>query len=179
MSKRLAGLVLIALCHGFSQPAEFTTTIILMRHAEKDTSAGNASMSMSANPPLSEAGHARTRSLANILREVPIDAIYTTQYIRTRETVQQITRDRNIELNIIPVQQDVSSHANDVVRAILTSNIGQTVLVVGHSNTIPVIISALGIAESVSIDDDEYDDLFIVTRGNDGTSKLLRLKYCR
>ena len=46
------------------------------------------------------------------------------------------------------------------------------VLVVGHSNTVPDVIKALGVAEPVTIAESEFDNLFIVSRG-----ELVRLRY--
>ena len=50
------------------------------------------------------------------------------------------------------------------------------VLVVGHSNTIPDIIKALGVSDSIAIDDNDYDNLFVVSLGT-GSATLLRLHY--
>jgi len=51
------------------------------------------------------------------------------------------------------------------------------VLVVGHSNTIPDLLSAFGCAEKISLAADEYDDLFVVVPKSEGTAALVRLRY--
>ncbi len=50
-----------------------------------------------------------------------------------------------------------------------------SVLVVGHSNTVPDVISALGVTTPVTIDDAEFDNLFIVVTGT--SPRLVRLRY--
>jgi hypothetical protein len=52
---------------------------------------------------------------------------------------------------------------------------GATALVVGHSNTVPEIVAALGVATAVTVADDEYDNLFIVTRG--AVPRAIHLRY--
>jgi hypothetical protein len=51
------------------------------------------------------------------------------------------------------------------------------VLIVGHSNTVPSILGRLGVKESITIADGEFDNLFIVVPKPDGSASLLRLKY--
>ena len=51
------------------------------------------------------------------------------------------------------------------------------VLVVGHSNTIPSLLSALGCPDAVSIAGDEYDNLFVVVPREGAKALLLRLRY--
>jgi len=48
-------------------------------------------------------------------------------------------------------------------------------LVVGHGNTIPELLRALGIATPISIPDDDYTEIFVVLVGD--TPHLLRLHY--
>ena len=54
---------------------------------------------------------------------------------------------------------------------------GDTVLVVGHSNTVPDLLKAFGCAESVSIESGEYDNLFVVVPKESGPATLVRLRY--
>ena len=63
-----------------------TTTIILVRHAEKDTTQPNATM-MTADPPLTKAGRVRSESLVTVLKVYKPDIIYSTNYTRTKATV--------------------------------------------------------------------------------------------
>jgi hypothetical protein len=49
------------------------------------------------------------------------------------------------------------------------------VLVVGHSNTVPDVIKDLGVTTRVTIGEDDFDNLFLVTTG--ARPSLLRLHY--
>ena len=51
------------------------------------------------------------------------------------------------------------------------------VLVVGHGDTVPLLLEALGCAEKIEIPSGQYDDLFAVVPGSRGRATLLRLKY--
>jgi hypothetical protein len=51
------------------------------------------------------------------------------------------------------------------------------VLVVGHSNTVPDILKRLGIKETITIADTEYDNLFIVVRPAAGDPTLIRMRF--
>src|SRR3954463_6506823 len=146
----MLALVLFALA---AQPAlaigNPVTTIILVRHAEK------AATTMTTDVPLSDAGVARSNELARVLADTPIDAIYATQYARTRQTAEPLAKAHHLEA----VVADPASMA-DTIRA---KHRGQTVVVVGHSNTTPEVIRALGVTAPPTIADSEYDALFIVT----------------
>lgn len=148
---------------GVTMGRDPVTTIVLVRHAEK-ADAGE-------DPELSDAGSKRAEALARALRDVPLAAVYTSQFRRTTATVREITRPRGIT----PVQMPAKDHA--ALAAHLTENHrGGTVLVCAHSNTVPAILKELGVPGSVTIADDEYDRLFIVTLSSDG-ARMLSLRY--
>jgi broad specificity phosphatase PhoE len=135
------------------------STIFLVRHAEK---AGGD------DPDLSEAGRARAESLTNVLKDAGISAIYTSETKRTQQTAAPLAKFLHLEPTIIPAKD----------RAELVSKLQSSsgnVLVVGHGNTIPDLIKALGIATPVSIADDDYDNLFVVIL--EEKPRLLRLHY--
>jgi virginiamycin B lyase len=142
------------------------TTVILVRHAEK------VSEEMAGDPPLSEAGAARAKELVRTLAGTKIDAIYTTPFRRTRDTVAPLASAR--ELTPIEIKSG-KTYAADLVSAIKANHSGKSVLVVGHSNTTPDVIRALGIAAAPAIPDWQYDDLFFVTLN--GTPKLVARTY--
>jgi phosphohistidine phosphatase SixA len=144
------------------------TVVILVRHAEKMAEPAG-------DPPLSPAGEQRARDLVAALRDQHLDAIITTQYVRTKETAAPIAT----ELHIIPeVVSSVAgqNHAQAVADAI-RKHAGQTVLVVGHSNSVPQIIAALGAPSVGVICDSSYDQLFVVTMSAAGPPSLLRARY--
>lgn len=141
------------------------TQIFIVRHAEKaEATAGGDSK----DPDLSPAGRARAESLARILRDAELTAIYSTEFKRTRETAEPAARAAHVEVTIVPAQE------TDALISSLRAAKGNA-LIVAHSNTIPAIIKALGIERDVSVDDKDYDNLFIVL--SDPQPRLLRLHY--
>lgn len=142
------------------------TTVILVRHAEKAASTAE-------DPPLSAAGVARAAELARVLGGVPIDAIYTTQFIRTRDTAAPLARALGVEPVAITAGK---SYAADLAKTIREKHRGQTILVVGHSNSTSSLLRELGVENPPRIEEAQYDDLFIYTVS--GTrSRLLPLRY--
>ena len=142
------------------------TTVILVRHAEKAAAPRN-------DPPLTAAGEARAKALLEAVRDAGVTAIITTQYVRTRATAAPTAAALGITPEIVAATG--SSHVDDVAATILGHE-GQTVLVVGHSNTVPDIIHALG-APAPQICDAEYDNLFIVVLAPPSPARLIRAKY--
>lgn len=139
-----------------------TTTVVLVRHAERDP--GD-------DPDLNEAGRRRAARLAVLLRDLPITAAFASEFRRTQQTVAPICQGRGLAPEIV---KGLDTKA--LVQRIRAPGGVRTVLVAAHSNTIPAILQQLGIARPVEIDDDDYDDLFVVTLANDG-SRLLHLHF--
>ena len=125
-------------------------------------------MMMAPDPDLSDAGKARAASLAAMLKDAKITAIYVTEYKRTRQTAEPLALKLGIEMTVVPSKEAASLTAK------LKSARGN-VLVVGHSNTVPATIAALGIQDSVAIGDADYDNLFIVVASPQ--PQLMRLHY--
>jgi phosphohistidine phosphatase SixA len=130
--------------------------IFVVRHAERaDTIAGAAPM-MATDPDLSEAGQARARSLASLLRDAGIREIYVTEYKRTQQTAAPLAK----ALGLTPIVIAAKDTAGLASR--LKQGAGAA-LVVGHSNSVPDVIAALGVSTPVTVADTEFDHLFIVT----------------
>ena len=146
--------------------ASATTTVILVRHAEK-------AAEPAADPPLTAAGQARAKALRDAVREAGVSAIITTQYERTRATAAPIAKALGITPEV--VNAGGRTHAQDVADAII-KHPGQTVLVVGHSNTVPEIIRALG-ADVPAICDATYDNLYVVLLPPSGGARVIMAKY--
>jgi len=143
-----------------------TTTVILVRHAEK-------AAAPAADPPLTRAGETRARALLDAVRDAGVGAIITTQFERTRATAAPTASALGIAPEVVTASG--RTHAQDVAAAI-RKHAGQTVLVVGHSNTIPEIIGALG-ATVPPMCDAEYDNLYVVVLATTGPTKLIRTKF--
>jgi broad specificity phosphatase PhoE len=135
--------------------------IFIVRHAEKASTGGK-------DPDLSVEGQKRADALAHILKDSQITSMFVTEFKRTQETAVPTARAAHVSPTMIP--------ANDIgplvekLRA-LTGN----ALVVGHGNTIPDLLKALGIATPVSIPEDDYTEIFAVLLGD--APQLLRLHY--
>jgi broad specificity phosphatase PhoE len=145
------------------------TTIILVRHAEKADA--------SADPVLSDAGSRRAAALADSLAQRPIAGIVVSQFQRTRLTAQPLATRLGLEPVVVPASGAVAEHASAVAAAIRQRFAGRMVLVVGHSNTVPAIVKALGIETPVAIPDWEYDEMFVVTIDANGRPTLARSRY--
>lgn len=151
----------------FAVPAAAQQAIFVVRHAERaDTSSGGSPM-MAADPDLSDAGKARAQSLAATLKDANITAIYTTQYKRTQQTAEPLAKALGIQLTVVS--------ARDIPGLVEKVKGGGNALVVGHSNTVGPIVEALGVTEPVTLGDDDYDNLFVVVRGE--KPALVRLHF--
>lgn len=149
--------------------ASAQTMVILTRHAERaDGAATMGAASGGANDPeLSAAGKDRAERLAALLAEAGVGAIFTTEYRRTQDTAAPLAARTALQPEIVPAAQLAALVGKIKGRA------HDTVLVVGHSNTVPAIIKALG-GPDVTIGDAEYGTLFIWVPA---TGTLTRLRY--
>ena len=150
--------------------SQATTTIIFVRHAEQ-TSYDDA------DPSLSDAGKRRvaelTRQLADADVVAGIDAIYSTSYKRSTETVQPLADRLDLPINIYD-----AADTEAVLETILKTHKGEIIVVVGHSNTVPVLIANLGASKNVpTIARGEFDNIYIITIPWFGKTKTIRLRY--
>jgi phosphohistidine phosphatase SixA len=148
-----------------------STTIIVIRHAEKDLSANPA------DPPLNAAGEARSALLAQMFGDAGtlgrLDAIYVSPALRNRLTAKPLAERLGVAETVVP--------ANDpkaLARRALREHAGGRALIVGHSDTVPQIVAALsGNSRVPDIGDQEYGTMYIVTVPRIGRANLLRLHY--
>ncbi len=147
------------------------TVVYLVRHAEKATSADN-------NPPLSEAGVRRAEALARTLGDAGVMAIYTTQFKRTTDTAAPLSARSGIAVTQLEVNHDnPQAYVEQLARDIAAKHGGKTVLVVSHSNTLPLIVERLSGKPVTAIRDDEYANLFVVTLPAQGAAATVRAQY--
>lgn len=138
-----------------------TTTVILLRHAEKDTTQPNATM-MKADPPLTKAGEARAVQLLTVLNAYQPDMVYSTNYARTKATVTPLAQKFAKDI--------VVYNPNDLVKFAdeLRLQKGKTIVVAGHSNTTPALVNALLKEKKYdSLPDSVYNKLWVVTINGD------------
>jgi len=143
--------------------------VILIRHAEKATPAEE-------NPPLSPAGRARAQALAATLEDSGVTAIVISNLRRTRDTAEPLATARKIVPEIVPVGLGLTSAHVAAVVAAVRRHPGEVVLVVGHSNTIPAIIAALGGPHLAELCETQYDRLFVLAPETGG-AHLVRSRY--
>lgn len=167
--KRLVVTLVLA---GVASAAAGQHAIILVRHAEKATDANEPGV------PLSEAGQARAARLAQLLAGAGITAIYATETDRARQTAEPLARERKLDVRTYSPRDSAGKLAPQLlVDRLKKDDAGGVVLVVGHQNTVPDLLAALGHAEKVEIGEKQFDDLFIVVPKAGGPPAVLRLKY--
>jgi broad specificity phosphatase PhoE len=150
-----------------------TTTIVVVRHAEKNTDDPR-------DPSLSAAGQERARDLSVALKDAGITDIYTTQYKRTRQTAEPLAQQSRISITERPITSaNSATYATDLAREILTRSAGKNVLIVGHSNTVPDIVRALSGSVVPAITDAEYDHIFIVVITPLHPAQLTQVRFGR
>jgi broad specificity phosphatase PhoE len=163
----MIGSALVATAAGaaLSQPS----TIVLVRHGEKALEPAN-------DPPLSAAGQQRAHELMRTLADAKVSTIITTQFARTKETAKPLA-DSLHETLVVVATGNMKAHIDSVAAKVKSAKKGSAVLVVGHSNTIPLIIAALGGPKMPDLCDAEYSNLFVLEMGESGAPKLIRGRF--
>lgn len=137
--------------------------IYLVRHAEKADDDPR-------DPILTDEGKTRAVALADRLASRGIERVLSTDYTRTRDTAYPLAS--RLGLKVDPYDpRDLHGVAEDVL------DDGRTALVVGHSNTTPGLVEALGGEPGEAIDESEYDRLYEITiDGEEVTTQLHRFE---
>lgn len=148
-----------------------STTVIVIRHAEKDLSVS------ATDPPLTAAGQARAERLAQMFGDGKnlghLDAIYVSPALRNRLTAEPLAKRLGITATVVPADDP-----KGLARKALREHSGGRVLIVGHSDTVPQIVAALSDNSAIpEIGDEEYGTMYIVTVPRIGDANLLRLHY--
>lgn len=155
---------LISQISGFAQ--EQITTFILIQHAEKGDDGTK-------DPDLTEAGKQRSVRLTEMLKDQSIAAIYSTKFKRTQNTVTPLAESK--KLNVLMYE---ASKPGDI-DAILSRYKGGTVVICGHSNSIPWTINYLmGKENYKDFEDKDYENFVVVSVVEKGkVAKVTWLKY--
>ena len=138
--------------------AQAVPAVVLIRHADVPAGAGS-------DPVLSANGVARAQELRHVLGNTGVSAIFTTRFRRTQQTAEPLAADLGIAPTVI---DDVDA----LVAAIKALPAGSIALVVGHTNTIPDVITGLGGPPIGAIGATEFDNLFAQAGGS-----LVHLRY--
>jgi broad specificity phosphatase PhoE len=157
----LVQVVAVFLLHGVAAAQE---AVYVVRHAERADS--------SADSELSPDGIKRSVALSRLLAGAGVTRIFATERKRTVQTAEPLASALRVTPTIVLAADE----------ALLVENVRDSartdrVLIVGHSNTVPSILRRLGVTETITIPDNEFDNLFIVVPKPGGPTVLLRLKY--
>ena len=161
-------LLALVLFGGVASTAAAQPTIFVVRHAERADAGMSGAGTMASDPDLSDAGRARAESLARMLKDAGVVAIYTTEFKRTQQTAAPLAKSLGIEMVTVPANTPTT-----LLEALKDAR--GNVVVVGHSNTVPDLLRGLGVTPAVKIDDKEFDNLFVVTMGPKPT--MVRLRF--
>lgn len=137
-------------------------TIYLVRHAEKQDS--------SKDPALSKCGQARAAALAQYFSDIPLQAVYATPYQRTQQTAAAVANSK--QLPVISYDPGKPAKLQQQLPAYT-----QPVLIVGHSNTVPQLVTLLSGIEMAPLTEQQYNMLYQVQLGEQGSVTLRRQPF--
>ena len=138
------------------------TVVILVRHADR----------VEGTDALTPAGRERSEALVNVLRKAGVAAIVTSDAARAVQTAGPFVSASGIAPITLP-----GGNTDAFVREILDKHAGGTVLVVGHSNTVPKIVAGLGGPQLPDIEAGEFDTLLVLTLREGRAPRLVSLQY--
>lgn len=165
------GVVVSMLACGLLLPAlaEAQKMVLVVRHAERaDDGSMPGEMLNQTDPELSTAGKARAARLAEMLADSGVTAVYATEYKRTQNTGAPTATKLGLT-----VQTMGARDTNALVAKLGADHADDIVLVIGHSNTVPGVIQALG-GPTFSLGEDAYGDLYVFVPA---TGALTRIKF--
>jgi phosphohistidine phosphatase SixA len=152
------------------------TTVFLVRHAER-------AQEPAQDPALTEAGRARAEALARLLSGAGVKAVYTSQFARTKQTAEPLAKLLGVPVSPVSLAlkpdrpREISEQSIRELKGKVEGHAGEAVLVVGHTNSVPDLIRALGGDTVPTMDESRFDDLFVVTVYAPGRAKVVQLKY--
>ena len=147
-----------------------STVVIVVRLADKDTIP-------KADPHLTAAGIARANALAAALADAGVQAVITTELLRSRETARPLAEAQRLTPTTVPHGSDIAQHAQAIAAAVRKLR-GKTVLVVGHGETVGPIIQALGGPAIPEVCAYEYSNLYtLVLDEKDKAVRMIHSSY--
>ncbi len=165
--KKIILIILVALfvfqsCTPKMEKKEDLSTYYLIRHAEKDRSDKT-----NRNPDLTEEGLQRAENWARHFKDITFDVIYSTDTNRTKQTAAPTAKTKNLALQFYdPSKMDMEEF--------MIQTKGKTILIVGHSNTTPMLTNKLlGEDKYEDIADNNNSNLYIVTISKDSRNAKL------
>lgn len=145
-------------------------TVFVVRHAERE--------SRERDSDLSTAGVARAHALDSALADARLTHVVVTEFRRTANTAAPAARRHGLVPIVVANQPDVATHAAAVAAAVRGAGPDAVVLVVGHSNTVPKIVEALGGPARPDLCDQQYATMTIVRiEGPAVPARVARMQY--
>lgn len=143
-----------------------TTTFYFIRHAEKERTNPDDE-----DPTLNEEGLLRAEQWATVFSEIDLDAVYASNYKRTQQTALPVAKAKNLKIENYDPHKVYETDFFEKTK-------GKQILVVGHSNTVPVFVNhVLGEERYENIPDSIDGRLYVVTKtANQATSFILNLE---
>jgi phosphohistidine phosphatase SixA len=164
-SKRILTLLgLLVFCGSF-HIAIAQSTIFITRHADR--------YGTEPDPPLTPKGKEQAQALAQLLSDANIKHIFTTELIRTKETAEPLAR----KINVTPVVVPQSSFDDLIAKIRGSVKPNESVLVVGHRETVPRIVRALTGKDIPPLTSGEYGRLIMITWMPTGDTNVITLRY--
>lgn len=152
-----------------NRPQANPTVVLIVRHAEKASDAEDS--------PLTESGVQRAQALVRVALDAGVSAIYSSQFKRNRDTAQPISERLGVAVTERPVNlQAPGDYGKALAREIIENHAGQTILVVGHGNTIASTVEGLT-GRASGIESPAYGDLFVVVLPPAGAARVVRAQY--
>ena len=162
----------------FGQSGAAPTVVMVFRHAEAVMPA--MGQARDPDPSLNEAGRQRAQSLIDVAGDAGVTAIYSSQLKRTQETVAPLAAHLGLAVTTVEISRDnLATYPMLVAERILADHRGETVVVVNHSNTVPLIVEALGGAPVPEITEHEFDHFFVVVVPASGAVRTIKAQYGR
>lgn len=148
-------------------PKDELRTYFLIRHAEKDTQPKG-------NPILTQKGLGRSVTLADIFKGSRVDEVYSTLTNRTFQTVDSLTSMKGLSTMIY-----VPNNIKEKILRIDSLAQSKRIVIVGHSNSTPVVANYLARKKyyEKAFDESDYDNFVVVHQLKDSTAILLPLKF--
>lgn len=156
MQASLRGVVAAVVC--FCAVDVSANTFYLVRHAEKQP--------VGADPALTECGQARAQALAAYLAEVKLEAVYATGYQRTQQTAAAVATSQQLKVSLYDPRDTQTLLQQLAIHS-------QPVLIVGHSNTVPPLVTQLSGIVMAELDEQDYSMLYRVDMTGPGPSVTL------
>ncbi len=160
-------LILAAALMAGTAPAWAQQAVLLVRHAEQALVGGM----MDGDPPLTEEGSHRAKALAGVFKDSGVKAIYVSQYVRSKETAAPLAAALGSPVHV--VAKDDLAGLSERLRQ---QHAGDTVLVVGHSDTIPALLKSWGHAAPTEIGKTEFNSVWLVVPRPAGVPIVSRLR---